>query len=257
MNFFIFNEIVYKPIYNLIIFTYDVLPFADFGVAIIIVTILIKFLLIPISRKQIESQKKMNELQPKIKELQNKYKNDKQKQSQALMQLYKESKTNPFSGCLPLIIQLIFLIAFYRVLFNISDAGLVVDGSGLYPFVKNPETINPMFLGIIDLSSVINLVHITLKNIPHILLVVLAALSQYIQTKMMMQKNKNKISEKPQNDIAQIMSKQMLFLGPLLTLFIGFKFPAGLSLYWLVSTLFMIIQQHKIEKKAEPIVNKD
>ena len=242
----IFNELVYKPIYNLLIFTYDVLPFADFGIAIIILTIIVKFLLIPISRKQIESQKKMNDLQPKIKELQNKYKNDKQKQSQALMQLYKEAKTNPFSGCLPLIVQLVFLIAIYRVLFNISNAGLIVEDAGLYAFVKNPGSINPMFLGIINLSSVINLNQIALRDAPQILLVVLAALSQFVQTKMMMQKKQKNISEKSSNDIAQVMSKQMLFLGPLLTLFIGIKFPAGLSLYWLVSTLFMIIQQYFI-----------
>jgi len=246
----LFNEIIYKPIYNLLIFIYNVLPIADFGIAIIVVTVLIKFLLIPISKKQIESQKKMNELQPKIKELQQKHKDDKQKQSQALMQLYKETKTNPFSGCLPMIVQLVFLIAIYRVLFNISDAGLTVDNAGLYSFIHNPEKINAMFLGIIDLSSKIDLNNIIVANVPQIILVVLAALAQYVQTKMMMQKQAaTKTATKNDGDFAQIMAKQMLYLGPLLTLFIGIKFPAGLSLYWLVSTVFMIIQQYYVEKE--------
>ena len=246
----IFNEIIYRPIYNLLIFIYNILPIADFGIAIIVVTVLIKFLLVPVSKKQIESQKKMNELQPKIKELQQKHKDDKQKQSQALMQLYKDTKTNPLSGCLPMIVQLVFLIAIYRVLFNISNAGLMVDSAGLYSFIHNPEKINSMFLGIINLSSVINVSHIVTANIPQIILVILAALAQYVQTKMMMQKQTTATANKSDNDFAQIMSKQMLFLGPLLTLFIGIKFPAGLALYWLVSTLFMIIQQYYIEKET-------
>ena len=110
---FLFNAFIYQPIYNLLVFVYNIVPFRDFGIAIIIVTVLIKLVLVPLSRKQIESQKKMQELQPKIKELQQKYKTDKEKQSRAVMELYKTHKTNPFSGCLPLVFQLIFLIECY------------------------------------------------------------------------------------------------------------------------------------------------
>lgn len=245
----IFNTLVYQPVYNLLIFVYSFFSWHDFGIAIIIVTLIIKFLLVPLSKKQIESQKKMQDLQPKIKETQEKYKNDKEKQSRALLELYKENKTNPFSGCLPLIVQLVFLIAIYRVLFNISNAGLNIDTGTLYSFISNPGQINKMFLGIIDLSATLNLSQLALKDLPHLLLVLLAAGSQYFQTKMLMvtkkEENKNKtqaIGSKP--DFSEMMSKQMLYLGPLLTLFIGIKFPAGLALYWLVSTGFMIAQQY-------------
>jgi YidC/Oxa1 family membrane protein insertase len=244
---FLFNEIIYKPIYNLLIFVYSATPFHDFGVAIILVTIFIKFLLIPLSKKQIESQKKMQELQPRIKELQAKYKNDKEKQSRALMELYKEKKTNPFSGCLPMIVQLIFLIAIYRVLFNISEAGLMVNTADLYSFVPNPGQIEKMFVGIIDLASILNLSNLTLSSLPQIILIILAAGSQYVQTKMLMGKQAA-ASVGKEADFSQMMSKQMLYLGPLLTLFIGIKFPAGLALYWLVSTSFMIVQQYLLEK---------
>ena len=246
----IFTTFIYQPVYNLLVLAYNTVSFGDFGVAIIIVTVLIKFLLIPISKKQIESQKKMQELQPKIKALQERYKNDKEKQSRALMEFYKENKTNPFSGCLPMIVQLVFLIAIYQVLFNISKAGLMVSTSDLYPFVNNPGQINKMFLGLIDLSSAINIGSVTFKDAPHITLIILAAGSQYIQTKMLMAKQPAMSavkSEKP--DFSQMMSKQMLYLGPFLTLFIGIKFPAGLALYWLVSTGFMIIQQHYLAKE--------
>lgn len=248
----IFNQLIYQPLYNLLVFTYNVLPVRDFGVAIIIVTIAIKLILIPLSKKQIESQKKMQELQPKIKALQEKYKNDKEKQSRALMEFYKENKTNPLSGCLPMAVQLVFLIAIYRVLFNISSAGLVVKTSDLYSFVSNPGQINKMFMGIIDLASAINLGSLSLKDSPHVLLVVLAAGSQYIQTKMLMS---NQAVIKPekgkQADFSQVMSKQMLYLGPMLTLFIGVKFPAGLALYWLASTVFMIVQQYQLDKATK------
>ena len=254
----IFSTFIYNPLYNLLIFVYNIVPFHDFGIAIIIVTLLIKLLLVPLSRKQIESQKKMNELQPKIKAIQEKHKDNKEEQSKALMEFYKESKTNPFSGCLPMIVQLVFLIAIYQVFFNISKAGLSVDAKALYSFVANPGEINKMFIGLIDLSAVLNLSQLTLASVPHIILILAAAVSQYFQAKMLMAKqavvDKNKKVEPKDDgkpDFTQMMSKQMLYFGPLLTLFIGVKFPAGLALYWLVSTGFMIAQQYMVEKELE------
>jgi YidC/Oxa1 family membrane protein insertase len=165
------------------------------------------------------------------------------------MEFYRQNKTNPFSGCLPTIFQLIFLIAIYRVLFNISRAGLMADGKELYSFIANPGQINQYFLGIIDLSKAIHLNQLTFSSIPQIILIILAALGQYVQTKMLMPAKMAENSKKGNPDMAQMMSKQMLYLGPLLTLFIGVKFPSGLALYWLVSTIFAIIQQSKLAKK--------
>lgn len=239
----LFDGLIYNPIYNVLIFLYNTVPGSDFGIAIILTTVLLKFILIPISKKQIESQKKMAELQPQIKELQNKYKNDKEKQTKELMEFYKRNKANPFSGCLPLIVQMIFLIAIYRILFNISSAGLVADGSALYAFVPNPGKINNFFLGFLDLTK------------PNYFLAVAAAIAQYFQTKMLMKKKgaekeeEKKKDDKP--DFASMMTKQMLYLGPAMTLMIGIQFPAGLALYWLVSTVFMIVQQMQIEKNAK------
>ena len=248
--FFLFSEIIYRPLYNLLVFVYNVVPFHDFGVAIILVTIIIKLILAPLSKKQIESQKKIQELQPKIKELQEKYKNDKEKQSRALMELYKTHKTNPFSGCLPLIFQLIFLIALYQVFFNISQNGLSIDGAILYPFVSNPGAIGHYFLGLVDLSRSIDISHLGVSAIPNIILVLLAAGAQYFQTKMLMPKPVAK-KKGQEADMSQIMSQQMLYLGPLLTIFIGIKFPSGLALYWLASTVFAIIQQKRLVSQEQ------
>lgn len=235
----LFHLAIYQPVYNVLIFFYNIVPGQDFGIAIILTTLFIKTLFIPLSKKQIESQKKMQELQPKIKELQKKYKDNKEEQTKAMMALYKESKTNPFSGCLPLIVQLIVLIAIYRVIINITEAGLNVNPADLYSFIQAPGTINHLFLSFLDLTK------------PNYVLATLSALAQYFQTKMLFQSQNtavvtDKTSDEP--DFASIMNKQMLYLGPGITFFIGVTFPAALALYWLFSTLFMIVQQMSIFK---------
>jgi YidC/Oxa1 family membrane protein insertase len=258
----IFHTVVYNPLYNVLIGLYDTISFGDFGIAIILTTIFLKFILIPLSKKQIESQKSLQELQPKIKELQTQYKNDKEKQARELMALYKKEKVNPFGGCLPLIIQLIFFIAIYRVLIDISGNNFSVSGELLYSFIPNPGQVETSFLGIVDLTQ------------PSIFLAIITAIAQYIQMKMMMQKRENeKIqnlkddkkegSQKKQKslpddkenapamqDFSEIMNKQMLYLFPGITLFVGLTFGAGLILYWLTSTLFMIAQQWYIMKST-------
>jgi YidC/Oxa1 family membrane protein insertase len=224
----LFHVIIYQPIYNALIFLYNIIPGHNLGWAIIVLTIVVRVILYPLAKKQIESQKKMQDIQPEIKKLQEKYKKDKEKQGRELMNLYKEKGVNPASGCLPLVIQIIFIIALYRALaagINFSEC------KDLYSFVTCPSAIGTNFLGILDLAK------------PNIVLAVLTAAAQYFQTKMMM----GTMPAAPtvgKGDFSQVMNKQMLYLGPLLTLFIGAKFPAGLLIYWLVMTLFMIGQQY-------------
>ncbi len=250
-----FHTVVIEPLYNVLIATYDLVPPHDFGIAIILTTLIIKFGMLHLSKKQIESQKKMQELQPEIKKLQKKYKNDKERQTKELLALYKKNNTTPVSGCLPLIIQLIIFIAFYRILFEMKGAEVIVESARLYSFVPNPETMSSTLLGLIDLGN------------PSPLLAVLAALGQYYQMKMMMAKRdkdsaQQKKSSAQKNDIpdiqdfAETMTKQMLYIAPALTLFIGFTFPGGLALYWLTSTLFMIAQQYYLAHKESSLNTK-
>jgi len=231
----LFHSIIYQPIYNALVFLYNVVPGHDLGVAIILLTIIIRAILYPLAKKQIESQKRMQEIQPEIKKLQEKYKGDKEKQGKELMKFYKEKKVNPASGCLPLVVQIIFIIALYRAL----DAGLKFsECKDLYTFVSCPATIKTGFLGILDLAK------------PSIVLAVLTAAAQFVQTKMMMGTVKSAPAS-GKGDFAQTMNKQMLYLGPILTLFIGARFPAGLPLYWLVMTLFMIGQQYLVMGRVD------
>lgn len=237
-----FTLIIYQPLYNGLIGIYNIIP--DLGWAIIILTVIIRVLLLPLSRKSIESQKKMQEIQPEIKKIQEKYKDDKQKQGQMVMEFYKKNKINPASGCLPLIIQLIILIGLYRVFM----AGINFNGETdlLYSFIQNPGTINPIAFGFLDMTA---------RSIP---LAIVAAALQFWQTKMMLgqkkkdeEKNPVNAKDKKEPDFSSIMQQQMLYVMPGITFFIGLTFPAALPLYWIVTTVFMIVQQHVILNKEK------
>lgn len=224
-----FNNVLYRPLFNGLILIYNIIPGHDLGIAIIILTVLIRLIFAPLSKKSIQSQKSMAEIQPKIKEIQNKYKDNKEEQVKEMMALYKKYKVNPMSGCFPLLIQLPILIALYRVFF----AGLnLQEFNALYSFVSRPQTLNVMFLGFINLTVGGNLVF-----------ALLAGISQFIQTKMIMPK-KESGKVKTGMDMNQIMMNQMVYMMPIITVYIAWKLPAALSLYWIVITVFGIIQQY-------------
>ena len=143
----LFNVFLYQPILNALVFIYNFVPGHDLGVAIIVITILIKLIFYPFSLKSIKSQKALQDIQPKIEALKNQYKNQKEKLGQEMMKLYKEEKVSPFSSCLPLLIQLPFLIAVYEVFrTGLTDGAL----NNLYPFIANPGQLNPIAFGFLD-----------------------------------------------------------------------------------------------------------
>jgi len=229
---FLFNEVLYRPLFNGLIFLYNIIPWHDFGLAIILLTLIIRLILYPLNQKAIKSQKALAVLQPQIKEIQNKFKNERVKQSQALMELYKTNKINPASGCLPLLIQLPILIALYQVFWN----GLKPESlKMIYAFISRPEVINPWFLGLVDLSK---------SNWP---MAILAGALTYVQSKMMTPLQSP--TSQP-GDFSSMFSKQMLYFMPLFTVFIAWKLPAGLTLYWIAITLFGILQQYLVMRKT-------
>lgn len=229
----IFNTILYQPLFNALVLIYKYLPGHDFGVAVIVLTILIKFLFYPLGTKTIKSQKALSELQPKIKEIQEKYKDDKEKQAKATMELYKKEKISPFSGCLPLLIQLPVLIALYRVFWRGLQPEQMVR---LYSFISSPGPISPTFLGIINLAQ------------PNFVLAILAGILQFLQVKMTVSKTK---TEKKGSKLSGQFQKQMQYFFPIFTVIILFRLPAAIGLYWLTTILFTIIQQYYIIKKRE------
>ena len=233
----IFNEFLYRPLFNLLVFLYNTIPGSDIGIAIIGVTAIVKLVFWPMTGKAVKAQKALQEIQPKIKEIQEKYKDNKEEQSKKLMEFYKENKINPMSGCLPLLLQIPILIALYQVFLKGFDPKSL---SGLYSFVSNPGVIDPMFLGFVNLA------------LPNSIFAILAGVSQFFQAKMTMPKN-NKLPNAPKSSdeyITQAISKQTLYFLPVFTILISWKLPSGLALYWVVTTLFTLIQQYVIMRSS-------
>ena len=233
----LFQTILYQPIFNLFVGLYHYIP--DIGIVILLITALIKGILYPLTDKSIRAQKELAELQPKIDAIKEKHKGNKQEISAATMKMYQEHKINPFGSCLPILIQLPVFIALYWVL---RDGLTINDYTLLYSFVPNPGQINTVSLGFLDLSKTHNL-----------FLAILAGASQFWQAKMMMRSRPKKpITEgKKDEDMAAIMNQQMLYVMPLLTVLIGWQFPGGLAWYWLLNTLFTILQQKIVFSRSD------
>ncbi len=223
----LFTTIFYQPILNLLVFLYNIIPGHDIGLVIIVLTVLIKLVLWPLSQKALRSQQAINKLQPKIKEIQEKYKDNKEEQGKALMDLYKEEKINPASSCLPLLIQLPFLWAVFRVFRNgLTNGSLAL----VYPFIARPELLATVSFGIIDLAK------------PNIILAILTGLVQYFQAKTATKQNPVN-SGGQAGEIAAMMNKQMLYVMPVMTMAICWTLPSGLALYWCLSSVLTILQQ--------------
>ena len=235
----VFTTIFYQPIFNTLIWFYNSVPGRDIGIAIILLTVLLKIVLWPFSLQSLKSQKAMSELQPKLKELQEKYKGKKEELAKATMQLYSKEKVSPFSSCLPLLIQFPFLIALYQVLRD----GLASKGFELlYPFVANPGQIDPTIFGLLNLAA------------PNFILALLAGGAQYLQSKMLVTKSpprsvQGKEGSKDEDTMAR-MNKQMVYMMPAITVVISAGLPAGLALYWLVQSLLTVGQQALFFRKS-------
>jgi|SRR3989344_1327800 len=226
-----FYLIFYQPPLNALIFFYNTIAFGNFGLAIILLTVLIRLLLFPVFHKSVKHQMVMQRLQPKIEKINREHKDDKEKKLKATMELYQEHNINPFSGFLLLLVQLPILIALYQIfLAKLTPETL----GGLYSFVQAPETLNYWF-GLINLEG------------RSIVMVGLAALLQYIQGKMSLPK----IESGRELSSAEKISRQMVFMAPLITLVIFFNLPAAVSLYWAVSSLFSIFQQEAVNRQLK------
>ena len=181
----------------------------NFGVSIIIVTILIKIALLPLTLKQDKSMKEMKKIQPELEKLKEKYANDKQMLNIKTMELYKEHKVNPLGGCLPLIIQLPILIALFGVLRN----GIIPQDSS-FLWLKLPD-----------------------KD-PYYILPILNGAVSFFQQKLMGSADSN-----PQ-------MKNMMYIFPIMMIYISYRMPSGLQLYWLTSSILAVVQQYFIMKKG-------
>ncbi len=225
------HSLFIKPILNSLVIIYNILPYKDMGLAVIILTLIIKLAFFPFQHKSSLSQIKMSALAPKIKEIKEKHKGDMAKQAEEMNKLYKEHKINPFSGIIIMIVQFVIIIALYRVFFDFSKLDLSKE---LYSFVKNPGDINFVFLGFLD---------ITKKSV---ILGVFAGIFQYIQSKLSL-RTQPKNQSKAGNFMAGF-QKQLVYIGPLFSLMIVASLPSVVGLYWITMTIVGIFQQIYLEK---------
>jgi YidC/Oxa1 family membrane protein insertase len=179
----------------------------------------------------------MSRLQPELQKIQKDYKDDKEKQVKAQMELYKKHKVSPFGSCFLTLLQLPIIFAVYRVFLNGFGSERMAD---LYGFVARPEVVNSMFLGFINLAK------------PNFGLAIIAAALQFISSKMLMPAtSQNSPASQPTQKMAAVMQKQMIYLGPVMTLIILGPLPSIIALYWSATTLFSIVQQWLTEKRIK------
>jgi YidC/Oxa1 family membrane protein insertase len=245
----LFNELLYRPLFNSMVFFYNTIPGANIGLALILTTLVVRILMIPLYRASIKSQREIAIIQPILKKLQTKYKDDRQKLSEEMLKAYKEHNVNPFAGILLLFVQIPILIAIYNVSLNIFKPE---NYPALYSFITLPETFNPQFFGLLNVADS--------KNI---ILALLVGISQYYQIKLIIsrtksakpketKKSKKKKSDKPEEpDFATTLNKQMLFMMPILVTIFAYSFPAAMSLYWITTTLFTIGQEFILIKQVD------
>jgi YidC/Oxa1 family membrane protein insertase len=219
-----FFDIIAKPCVWLMNLLYEVIP--NYGIAIIILTILIKIILWPLGSKSYKSMSEMKRIQPLMKEVREKYKNDKKKMNEEVMNLYRTYKINPLGGCLPMLVQLPVFFALYRMLYQAIELRHA-----------------PFFLWIDDLSAPDRLFRFPLEHIPFMeppygipVLTLIMGASMILQQKM----------SPPMGDPTQ--AKMMMFMPVIFTV-IFINFSSGLVLYWLVNNILSIAQQYYIQKK--------
>lgn len=235
-----FSTVFYKPLYNTLVLILAAVPGANVGVAIIILTVVVRTVLLPLSHKSVVSQAKMRSLAPHLEKLKEKHKDNKQEQARKTMELYKEHGINPFSGCLLVLIQLPVIFALYFVFFK----GLPnLNPEHLYSFVHVPSVVSMMFLGII----------LSKKSI---ILALLAAITQYYQIKLSippMAPAEKGAKPSFKDDFARSFNVQMRYMLPVIVFGISYSISAAVALYWTTSNLFSIGHELYVKRKAEAI----
>jgi YidC/Oxa1 family membrane protein insertase len=242
----IFHYVFYLPVYNILMVTYEglnkVIPGGAFALAIIILTLLIRAALIPLTRKQLQSTRKMQLIQPELKALQQRYRGDPQTLMAEQRRLYKENGVSMYGGCLPLLVQMPFIYALYGAFLTVIHAAalsapknLEAINHDLYPFVPHISSFPQTWFIWTSLVT----------PDPLHILPVLAALLTFVQLRMAMPVRKpRQPGENPDPTMQATATTQ--YIMPVVTLFIGWTFPAGLALYWCISTGFSAVQQYFI-----------
>lgn len=236
---FLYTEVLWRPLFNLLVGLTSVIPGHFMWVAVVLVTLVVRLILLPLSLKQARqaqrNQGKMANIQDEVKRIQKEHQGNRQKQAEATMALYRKAGVNPASGCLLLLIQLPILIALYRVF--LTEIG-PASAHFLYSFVSLPETINLSFLGV------------TLTE-PSVAFAVAAGIAQFIQVRFFSPAPTPTPLAGDNDSSAKMMAsmqKNMAYVFPAMTVFISLQLPSALALYWVVSIALAVLQQWLLKR---------
>ena len=226
----VFNATVYNPLYNGLVSIVGVLPSHDVGIAVIILTIVVRVVLYPLSKKAIVAQQKMKKIAPEMELLKEKYKNDREQQGKAMFALYKQNDIHPFASFGLILIQLPILFALYWVF---AFGGLPeIDIARLYSFVSEPAGANMEFIGLINMAG------------KSVVLAVLAAVTQIAYTRLSMGARKKVAATGSfSGDMARSFDFQVRYVLPVFISVVAYTVPSAAALYWVTSNTAMIAQE--------------
>ena len=236
----LWNTFFYKPLYNSLVYIVDMLPGNSLFLAVMILTIIVRLIISPLSYRSIKTQLKTKKLQPLLRDIKKNI-TDKQEQARETMKLYREHGVKPFSGFLLILVQFPIIIALYWVF---RDGGVDIDPESLYSFISIPENISLTSFGI-DLAQ------------KSFILAFLTGFTQYIYLSIAatMKKNKNDTGQTDQEKMMAMVGNSMKYMMPVMITIFAYTIGGAVALYWTTSNIFMIIQevfiQKKLQKKAE------
>lgn len=232
----LYHTFFFDPLYNALLLLFKIIPWADAGIIIILLTVAVRLILFPLSRKAVVTQVKMAEIGPELEAIKEKYKNNAEEQARLTLALYREKGVNPFSGIFVILIQIPLIIALYQIFLHFSE----VRTDLLYSFVSAPAKVNTVFLGLVDLAS---------KSAP---IALLAALSSYFQLKIASQSQPAPKGDSFGDTLTRNMHLQMKYVFPVIVFFIAYRISGVIALYWLTTNLFSIAQELYVRKNLKP-----
>lgn len=237
-----YNTVFIEPLLNALAFLTNVIPFHNVGLSIVILTIIVRFIVLPFTHRSVKTQVKMKELEPEIKEIKSNFKNQ-QEQAKKIMELYRKHGVSPFSGCIILLIQLPILFA----LFALFRQGVNFDPAKLYSFIEVPQVFSTKFLGLIDINN------------SSTFLAIFTGLTQFFQMRLASPPKKEKPKPKKpgemsfRDELGRSMSFQAKYILPGFIFFIALRLPAAVALYWTTMNIFAIVHESSVRKKAKRI----
>lgn len=230
-----YHTFFFDPLYNALLLLFKVIPWADAGIVIILLTVLVRLVLYPLSKKAVVTQVKMTEIGPDIDAIKERYKDKPEEQAKQTLALYKERGVNPFSGIFVVLIQIPIIIALYQIFLHFSEIRVDL----LYSFVTAPEKINTVFLGLIDLSG------------KSLILALLASGSSFLQMWVASKNQKPPKGDSFADNLTRNMQSQMKYVLPVLVFFIAYRISGVIALYWLTTNIFSVLQEIYVRRSLK------